>query len=110
MAAIAVPGQMGVEDLAPAVPRAEPAAWPPLPESQAKVAASHGVIQEVLVSGVSVSIANTTTNPLGERGGGAGWDEARALVGEAPWLRGEGGSGTEGEGRMQACPCAAQPC
>ncbi|GBF92466.1 mitochondrial carrier protein [Raphidocelis subcapitata] len=42
----------------------EPAAWPPLPEPQARVAASAGIAQEVLVSGVSVSIANTVTNPL----------------------------------------------
>ena len=48
----------------------EPAAWPPLPEPQAKVAASAGVAKEVLVSGVSVSIANTVTNPLGARQGG----------------------------------------
>lgn len=42
----------------------EPAAWPPLPEPQARVAASSGIVKEVLVSGVSVSIANTVTNPL----------------------------------------------
>jgi hypothetical protein len=56
----------------------EPAAWPPLPEAQAKAAASSGVVKEVLVSGVSVSIANTVTNPLGERlanwaAGARGW-------------------------------------
>ncbi|KAI8466412.1 MAG: mitochondrial carrier domain-containing protein [Monoraphidium minutum] len=42
----------------------EPAAWPPLPEPQAKAAASAGVVAEVMVSGISVSIANTATNPL----------------------------------------------
>lgn len=40
------------------------AQWPPLPEAQAKVAASSGVLKEVVVSGISVSIANTATNPL----------------------------------------------
>jgi hypothetical protein len=64
----------------------EPASWPPLPEPQAKVAASAGVVKEVVVSGISVSIANTATNPLGARGwllagpqcGFDGVDNARA--------------------------------
>lgn len=44
------------------------AQWPPLVEPQARAAASSGILKEVLVSGVSVSVANTATNPLGALG------------------------------------------
>ena len=69
MAAVAAGSQLldGVR-LPGAIDEQEQAAWPPLPEPQARVAATAGVGKEFLVSGVSVSIANTVTNPLGEPG------------------------------------------
>lgn len=71
VAAVAASGQIldGVVPQGKTEVPHEPASWPPLPEPQAKVAASAGVFKEVFVSGISVSIANTTTNPLGESPG-----------------------------------------
>jgi hypothetical protein len=101
MVAAAAGGQLLDGVLPPAVinePQAakEPAAWPPLPEAQAKVAASSGIVKEVVVSGVSVSIANTITNPLGAAPAPPAATRRAALCAPAP-------------PRQHACRRAARP-